>query len=132
MNRKEPRSKGAREPGQDESGREGLGDDMGTRVGRPDPGQGGPEEGTEGRTGMGGEANQGINGAQRGGERGASIERGTDERPPDRAGSEPLPGRQGEHESGYGGQGGTPRTSSDQREGGADHHGDEGTKGPKR
>jgi hypothetical protein len=34
----------------------------------------------------------------------------------ERAGSEPLRGHDVEHESGYGGRGGEPRTSSDQRE----------------
>ena len=33
-----------------------------------------------------------------------------------RRGSEPLTGREQEHVSGYGGKGGEPRTSSDQRE----------------
>ena len=75
-------------------------------------------------SGMGGEANRGVEGAQRGG---ASIPRGTDEgsargaggadsTDEDRAGSEPLAGREREHKPSYGGEGGSPRTSSDQRE----------------
>lgn len=35
---------------------------------------------------------------------------------PDRAGSAPLKGREWVHNSGYGGEGGRPRTSSDERE----------------
>jgi hypothetical protein len=72
-------------------------------------------------SGMGGEANRGVEGAQRGG---ASIPHGTDEESSggggsahtDRAGSEPLSGREREHKPSYGGEGGSPRTSSDQRE----------------
>jgi hypothetical protein len=76
-----------------------------------------------GATGSGSEASEGIHAAQQGDRtpsdrssvegaaRGSSghgnVERG---------GSEPLPDGQGEHESGYGGRGGEPRTSSDQRE----------------
>jgi hypothetical protein len=65
------------------------------------------------QAGMGSEASRGVRGAQRGG---ASINGGTDEQTSDRPGSEPLAGRQREHKSGYGGEGGEPRTSSDQRE----------------
>ncbi|MFL5577853.1 MAG: hypothetical protein ACJ79S_18010 [Gemmatimonadaceae bacterium] len=94
-------------------------------------------------SGMGGEANQGVHGAQRdqpdsrssdspSAPRGADIPRGTDEHAPERSGSEPLRGRQSEHQSGYGGEGGTPRTSSDRREGDVDYYGDESEKGRKR
>lgn len=184
MDRKDSKSGSARKPGQQKDAREGFGDDMGTRVGRPDPGtpddrsmarpsenaddrgiesgsrggerssmradgsstdtrrgetldhtqraeSGTPERG--GLSGMGGEASRGIHGAQHaesapGAPAGAKIEKGTDEQSPDRAGSEPLRGRQSEHESGYGGEGGTPRTSSDRREGDVDYYGDEGTR----
>ena len=191
-------SKGGHSAEQNESVREGFGDDMGTRVGRPDPGAtddrsmarlsenaddrgiegavlagsdnpggspGGTERGSrpsssggersrtradgssmdgEGQTldhaqraqsgtpqrgaasgggaaetGMGGEANRGVDGAK--------VERGSDEQGSERAGSEPLRGRQSEHKPSYGGEGGEPRTSSDQRERGVDYYGDEGT-----
>ena len=62
-----------------------------------------PERGS----GAGAESAQGIHGRQ-GGE---SAPRGDD-----RAGSEPLEGRGREHKPSYGGEGGAPRTSSDQRE----------------
>ena len=182
--------------------REGFGDDMGTRVGRPDPagpgalddrsrarlsenaddrgieggvlsspGQrsstradgssmegepldhaqraqsGTPERGSLGGgargasapSGAGGEANQGVHGAQRnaagsgsgskGAPAGADIKGGTDEHSQGaqggtgRSGSEPLRERQSEHKSGYGGEGGAPRESK-----GPDYYGDEGTK----
>lgn len=112
-----------------DAGREGYGDDGGTRVGRPDTGRGadagtGPSsqpvkeglegavfEGDEGGTGAGSEAAQGIEGA-RDGKEGAGGTRGG----ASRLGSEPLANREQEHKSGYGGEGGAPRTSSDQRE----------------
>ena len=75
--------------------------------------------GGAGQTGAGGEANRGVDGAK--------IERGSDEQGSDRAGSEPLRGRQSEHKPSYGGEGGEPRTSSDQRERGLDYYGDEGS-----
>ena len=116
-----------------DAGREGYGDDGGTRVGRPDAGRtsdagSGPssqttKEGLEGaifegeggaNTGAGSEAAQGIHGAQESGagqgSGGGSLGGN------DRMGSEPLANRQQEHKSGYGGEGGSPRTSSDQRE----------------
>lgn len=69
-------------------------------------------------SGMGGEANRGVH-AEQG--RGASVEHGTDEGPGPNAGgasgSEPLEGRKSEHKPSYGGEGGEPRTSSEQREG---------------
>jgi hypothetical protein len=77
------------------------------------------------QAGMGSEASEGMHGAQRGG---ASIRGGTDEEAGDRPGSEPLAGRQREHKSGYGGEGGEPRTSSDKRER-PDYYGNEGTGG---
>lgn len=69
-------------------------------------------------TGAGSEASEGIHGA------GTSRDEGdTTSAPPDRGaadrkkGSEPLDaGRTNEHRSGYGGSGGSPVTSSDQRE----------------
>ena len=124
---------------------EGLGDDMGVRVGRPDqarraplgnsetheagPSTGisehdlegsilegaetrrGTDEGAAG-TGMGAEGAQGIHDAQQ--------QRGTlDHEQREQAGmrgSEPLEGRGSEHKPSYGGEGGVPRISSDQRE----------------
>lgn len=95
----------------------GLGDDQGTRVGKP-------EAGRSGSLGMGSEASEGIHGAN--GDRAAddrsSLEgretgRGDDARGgSEQAGSEPL-SRTTEHRSGYGGSGGAPVKSSDQREG---------------
>jgi hypothetical protein len=79
------------------------------------------------QAGMGSEASEGVHGAQRG----ASVQGGTDERAPERPGSEPLSGREREHKSGYGGEGGEPRTSSDQRER-PDYYGDSGTGGRSR
>lgn len=58
--------------------------------------------GSDETTGAGSEAARGIRGANQGGS----------ERAP---GSEPLEHREHEHKSGYGGDGGAPRTSSDQR-----------------
>lgn len=160
-----------REKQRDASGREGFGDDGGTRVGRPDAGRtdersmarlsenaddrgiegavldesqasraerradgsamsGREHAGTSGGgadtldhaqraqsgtpergTGMGAEGAQGVHHAQS--TRGTSQE--SVERS-DRAGSEPLAGRGREHKPSYGGEGGEPRTSSDQRE----------------
>lgn len=126
-----------------DAGREGFGDDMGTRVGRPDPARGaqasnGPssqpvKEGLEGAifeedatasdahrgssadadtTGAGSEAAAGIRGAA------DQVPRSTDDggADDDLPGSEPLEKREQEHKSGYGGEGGEPRVSSDQRE----------------
>jgi hypothetical protein len=99
-------------------GREGLGDDQGTRVGKP-------EAGRSGSLGMGSEAAEGIHGAgndREPGERTAlegketGRDKNTDAGDADRSGSEPL-SRSTEHRSGYGGSGGAPVSSSDQREG---------------
>ena len=95
----------------------GLGDDQGTRVGKPEPGR-------SGSLGMGSEASEGIHGANGGrdaSERSSleSRETGHAESQGDgseQSGSEPL-SRTTEHRSGYGGSGGAPVTSSDQREG---------------
>ena len=124
--------------------REGFGDDQGVRVGRPDqakraplgdtgahaaPSTGTSDHDLEGSilegadtrrgtdegqsTGMGAEGAQGIHEAQ--------AQRGTlDQEQREQAGmrgSEPLEGRGSEHKPSYGGEGGSPRTSSDQREG---------------
>ena len=62
-----------------------------------------PERGS----GAGAEGAQGVHSRQGG----QSAPRGDD-----RAGSEPLEGREREHKGSYGGEGGAPRTSSDQRE----------------
>lgn len=104
----------------------GYGDDQGTRVGSPDQGVKGNREhrgpstqpvseGLEGsilneskkekgKLGAGSEASEGIHEAspQGGGQ-------------DDRAGSEPMRGSEHQHVSGYGGEGGKPKTSSDQR-----------------
>ena len=191
------RTQGGQRDEQNENVREGFGDDMGTRVGRPDAGNaddrsmarlsenaderglegaalggssnpggspGGTEQGErtstradgssmEGDTldhaqraqsgmsrGAGAEANRGVEGAnvqggtdERGGSKGGSgsgsgsgVNQG-DRGQGDRAGSEPLTGRQSEHKGSYGGEGGDPRTSSDEREKGVDYYGNEGT-----
>jgi hypothetical protein len=124
---------------------EGFGDDQGTRVGRPDPGgasaapstgTGSPdaEEGSilegedsrrgmtasdRGSTGAGAEAAEGVHGAKREPRERSSAERAHGE--PGRgegaglSGSEPLRHRETEHKSGYGGDQGEPKKSSDQR-----------------
>ena len=176
---------------QNKNVREGFGDDLGTRVGRPDAGgtddrsmarlsenaddrgiegavlagsdnpsgsPGGTERGTRpasggrsstradgssmegqtldhsqraqsgmpqsGESGVGGEANRGVEGAK---VQGGTDEEGGRSQQGDRSGSEPLEGRRSEHKPSYGGEGGDPRTSSDQREGKLDYYGDEGT-----
>ena len=139
--------KGHQSGEQQSSAREGFGDDMGTRVGRPDSGQSdgsarlasqSDDRGIEGSilddseqsrkaksgqsTGAGAEGAQSINNAEskpsgstRGGSGGASAERS--QKPSgDRTGSEPIEGRTHEHQGGYGGKGGAPRTSSNERE----------------
>ena len=58
-------------------------------------------------TGAGSEATEGINGA--------SSHRGSARGKSDRSGSEPMEGSEQQHVSGYGGAGGVPKTSSDQR-----------------
>ena len=85
--------------------REGFGDDQGTRIGKPDEGA------AKKPTGAGSEATEGIHGAD--GERDSSDrsalegkETGSDE---GRAGSEPIDSHDREHESGYGGRGGSPK-----------------------
>ena len=149
-------------------GREGFGDDGGTRVGRPDPAQGAAEggeqhtgpssqpvkEGLEGAifddtedahgrghmpksgsdaassresqrgspTGAGAEAAEGTHNAMR--DRSPADNSGVDaandqlgtKGDDSRRGSEPLTGRDAEHVSDYGGAGGSPKRSSDQRE----------------
>ena len=151
-----------------DSGREGFGDDGGTRVGRPDASdssmarlahnaddrgiEGGNLDESQGarseRRADGSEFTQGAQGGSGG--TGAAGGRGTLDHAqraqsgtPDRStgagaeaaegvhdtkdargandesrsGSEPLEGRTREHKPSYGGEGGAPRTSSDQREG---------------
>jgi hypothetical protein len=63
-------------------------------------------------TGAGAEAAQGIQSAQQNG--GTSPE-GAKQNDASRSGSEPLAERAAEHEGGYGGKNGAPRTSSDQK-----------------
>ena len=70
-------------------------------------------------TGAGSEASEGIHGAKGGRDEGAKSSVYEDRSPADRnKGSEPLDDadRSNEHRSGYGGSGGAPVTSSDQRE----------------
>jgi hypothetical protein len=95
------------------------GDDQGTRVGSPDPGDPSRRKQSSGATGAGSEAAEGIHGAgtdRDQGDRSSVEERptGTDD---ERSGSEPLVDRETEHRSGYGGAGGQPVQSSDKREG---------------
>lgn len=91
--------------------RDPYGDDQGTKVGHPSTpdrdnaepsGKKGPRGEENDATGAGNEAAVGIHGTNSG---------GSGKRP----GSEPLDERKNEHKSGYGGEGGAPRTSSDQR-----------------
>ena len=87
----------------------------------------GLEEGQRRSTGAGSEATEGIHGASsRRGEhsrtsttaaRTGSRETSSGSAPgtSDRSGSEPMEGSEQQHVSGYGGAGGVPKTSSDQR-----------------
>lgn len=127
-------------------GREGFGDDQGTRVGSPTPGKAGgsgrrvaeeitgsgregsaeSQKGGRGReskpTGAGAEAAEGVHTSD---ERTPDDRTGLedvdtgrdrfDEATVQRAGSEPIT-REREHKSGYGGEGGSPKESSDKRE----------------
>ena len=94
------------------------GDDQGTRIGSPNPGDASRRNDSRGATGAGAEAAEGIHGA--GSEREPSDRSSVEETPTgsddDRAGSEPLVDRETEHRSGYGGAGGQPVRSADQRE----------------
>ena len=85
--------------------RAGLGDDQGTRVGRPTPGEG------TGKTGVGSEASEGIHGANadRDESDASSLEGKSTGRDGERSGSEPLKDREQEHHSRYGGEGGEPK-----------------------
>lgn len=122
-----------------DSGRKGLGDDQGTRVGSPSPGserdrtrepahlsdslgEKGTQEAKGKPTGAGAEAAEGVHATQgrEPGDRSAleGVDTGRtkfDEATVERAGSEPIQ-REREHKSGYGGDGGAPKTSSDRRE----------------
>lgn len=106
-----------------------FGDDQGTRVGESDKGvprqhSDAPTGRPERQTGAGSEASEGMHNAQQGSERGeqdatglAGSDKGRSAREGgDRAGSEPLTEDE-QHRSGYGGAGGRPVTSSDEREG---------------
>jgi hypothetical protein len=106
----------------------GLGDDQGTRIGSPDarirPAQHSdtPPDRPERKLGVGSEPTEALHSAQgdnrdeealsglSGQETGRSDREGTE-----RVGSEPLEERENEHRSGYGGAGGTPVESSDER-----------------
>jgi hypothetical protein len=113
-------------------GTDGLGDDQGTRVGAPDQSASAPRQhsdapsGRPGRqTGVGSEASEGMHNAQQEGGRSegdatglSGQETGRSTRDGGkRAGSEPLAEEGDQHRSGYGGAGGAPVTSSDEREG---------------
>ena len=103
------------------------GDDQGTRVGSPDQGSPSERNQSRGSTGAGAEAAEGIHSAdgnrdpgdnsaiesQPTGRGGKAAGGSTDVAP---SGSEPLVDRENEHRSGYGGAGGKPVKSSDQRE----------------
>ncbi len=145
---KQKRSRSGSSGGNETMGREGLGDDQGTRVGSPDPDRtaeseyagpstGPADKGLEGSilddsigqgdagpgaTGAGAEAAEGLQAAGGGGreqERAGINPTSTGQPQPGQpgwSGSEPLEGTSQPHTSGYGGEGGRPRTSSDQRE----------------
>lgn len=85
--------------------RKGFGDEQGTRIGKP--------EGASRPTGAGSEASEGIHGADGNREEGDRTsldgkDTGTDAGST-KAGSEPIDSHDEEHESGYGGRGGTPK-----------------------
>lgn len=68
-------------------------------------------------TGAGSEATEGVHGAGGRSEKdNSSVSATRAEGPKDQKGSEPLEERTKQHRSGYGGSGGKPVTSSDQRE----------------
>jgi hypothetical protein len=111
---------------------DGLGDDQGTRVGAPDQSAKAPRQHSDGpserparQTGVGSEASEGMHDAQQGGERSEEDSTGLSGQETGRstrdggkrAGSEPLSEEGDQHRSGYGGAGGAPVTSSDEREG---------------
>ena len=120
-------------------GRTGFGDDQGTRVGSPSPGgerdrsrepshlsdslgEKGTQEAKGKPTGAGAEAAEGVHTTddREPSDRSAleDVDTGRtkfDEATVQRAGSEPIQ-REREHKSGYGGDGGAPKTSSDRRE----------------
>jgi hypothetical protein len=99
-------------------GREGFGDDQGTRVGKPDA-TGGAESRS---TGAGSEAAEGMHAVDG---RDESSQTSLDDRETgrtgdgerDRSASEPLTGRKHEHQSSYGGAGGEPREGANERVG---------------
>jgi hypothetical protein len=107
---------------------DGYGDDQGTRVGSPDQSASSSQADGESRpqrqTGTGSEASEGIHNARHEGGRDEEDRTGLTgkETGPgvrdggSRAGSEPLAGGGEQHRSGYGGSGGKPVRSSDQRD----------------
>jgi hypothetical protein len=111
---------------------DGLGDDQGTRVGAPDQSASAPRQHSDApserparQTGTGSEASEGMHDAQQGGGRNEGDATGLSGQDTGRstrdggtrAGSEPLAEEGDQHRSGYGGAGGAPVTSSDEREG---------------
>ncbi len=99
------------------SDRNPHGDDQGTRVGSPDTGDPSRRKQSSDATGAGSEAAEGIHGAST--DRDPADRSSVEDRPTgtegDQSGSEPLVDRENEHRSGYGGSGGQPVRSSDQR-----------------
>jgi hypothetical protein len=107
---------------------EGYGDDQGTRVGAPDQSASSSQADGSSRpqrkTGTGSEASEGIHNArhEQGREEGDRTGLTGEETGPgvreggQRTGSEPLGSEGDQHRSGYGGSGGSPVRSSDQRE----------------
>lgn len=83
--------------------RKGFGDEQGTRIGKPDA----PQR----RTGAGSEASEGIHGADsdRVATDHSALEGKKTGTGGGKAGSEPIDSHDHEHESGYGGRGGTPK-----------------------
>ncbi len=106
----------------------GLGDEQGTRIGAPDPGHirgAAHNDGATGRPerhlGAGSEPTEAVHSAKSGArkesdETGLKAQSTGTNASDDRAGSEPLVERKNEHKSGYGGEGGSPKESSDKRE----------------
>lgn len=118
--KKEPEETSGNDHQADGEPHNSFGDEGGTRVGKQseprrenlgasgsasaaqNPGKPVNDNTGAGGTGSGSEAARGIHSANKGGDAA-------------KAGSEPLDQREAEHESGYGGKGGAPRTSANQK-----------------
>lgn len=92
-----------------------YGDDAGTRVGKPDTPKRDNVSGQDDQDGGDGSSTNSGNEAARGIHSSGAKKPGESAKPGSRPGSEPLEERDNDHTSGYGGEGGAPRTSSDQR-----------------